>query len=57
MTTAVTVQAHCPASIEVVVSVTGQPDIVLQDTETTVVYVYGDRTVSVKEVAKVARGE
>ncbi len=52
MTTSVTVSACCAASIEVVVSITDQPDVILQSGESTTVYAFDARVVSVKERTK-----
>ncbi len=52
MTTSVTVKACCADSIEVTVSVTGQPDVVLQSGESTTVYAFDARVISVQESAK-----
>ncbi len=52
MTTCVTVSAHCPDTIEVIVSVTDTPDVVLQNGEASTTYVHDDRVVSVREVSK-----
>lgn len=49
MTTTVTVKACCATNVEVVVSVTGQADSVLQNGEETTTYAYDLRMVGVKE--------
>ena len=52
MTTTVTVKAHCASTKEVIVSVTAEPDRVIQDGEEAEVYAYDDRLISVREVKK-----
>jgi len=52
MTTTVTVTACCADSLQVVLSATGSPDIILQNGESTTAYAYDNRVIRVKEVSK-----
>lgn len=52
MTTTINVSAHCADHLQVLVSVTGQPDVVLQNGEATTVHAYDDRVISVREEPK-----
>jgi len=53
MTTKVTIEAHCNSeTTEVVVSTSGETDVVLQDGEKHEGYVYDERVIAVAERAK-----
>lgn len=52
MTTTVKVTAHCATNKQVEVSVNEKLELVLQDGESSEIYAYDDRVISVKEVLK-----